>query len=461
MLLPAGIGYDPPILPKLDKTLIPVLAASIMCLFLPEKRAVVRKKRPSKLRANRAAKETDFSRIRRESVGRRSAPEIAVGGRADRFSNSWLEKILITALFATPFISYLNNTRPYIVGPRVIQGLTMYDAFSMALSILIALLPYLLGRRYLSGSDQHVILIRGLCVAGVLYSIPALFEIRMSPQLSAWIYGFFPHSFAQHMRDGGFRPVVFLEHGLRLAIFFAMAAIAAFSLWRQEKRARASIYAGIWILVVLSLSHSLGGLLIALVFVPIMALSSSKLIINISVFIALIFISYPALRSAGVIPTQYIASLASDINPERGASLQTRIQNEDRLLSRANLKPIAGWGGWGRWRIYDQTTGADISVTDGVWAIYLGTYGWLGYISIFGLLVFPIVSVARRAYAQTCSFATSGLCIVLAANLLDMIPNSSLTPITWLIAGALSGGVRQDAKATQKSIGFRKATAAE
>eukprot|EP00903_Cladosiphon_okamuranus_P021551 g19813.t1 len=35
--------------------------------------------------------------------------------------------------------------------------------------------------------------------------------------------------------------------------------------------------------------------------------------------------------------------------------------------------------------------------------------------------------------------ATVGLMLVLTANLIDLIPNSSLVPITWLIAGALAG----------------------
>ncbi len=37
------------------------------------------------------------------------------------------------------------------------------------------------------------------------------------------------------------------------------------------------------------------------------------------------------------------------------------------------------------------------------------------------------------------SLATAGLCLILAANLIDLIPNATLTPITWLVTGAIMG----------------------
>ena len=46
-----------------------------------------------------------------------------------------------------------------------------------------------------------------------------LVEVRLSPQINTWIYGFFQHDFIQMMRYGGFRPIVFLPHGLWVAFF--------------------------------------------------------------------------------------------------------------------------------------------------------------------------------------------------------------------------------------------------
>jgi len=53
-----------------------------------------------------------------------------------------------------------------------------------------------------------------LVVAGLLYSLPTLFEIRMSRQLSAWIYGVSLRLFITEARYGGFQACRFLINGL-------------------------------------------------------------------------------------------------------------------------------------------------------------------------------------------------------------------------------------------------------
>ena len=53
-----------------------------------------------------------------------------------------------------------------------------------------------------------------------------IWEARMSPQINQQLYGFFAHDWLQHIRNG-FRPIIFLAHGLRVGIFLAMAMVAA------------------------------------------------------------------------------------------------------------------------------------------------------------------------------------------------------------------------------------------
>ena len=45
-------------------------------------------------------------------------------------------------------------------------------------------------------ADSEEIL-RVLIIAGLVYSVPMLFEIRLSPQLHNWIYGYYPSQFVQ------------------------------------------------------------------------------------------------------------------------------------------------------------------------------------------------------------------------------------------------------------------------
>ena len=96
-----------------------------------------------------------------------------------------------------------------------------------------------------------------------------------------------------------------------------------------------------------------------------------------------------------------------------------------------------GWGSWGRNRIYDPETGKDDSITDGSWIIAFSTWGWAGYLSMFGLLSLGAVSLLwRRRALRSISVPSAALCALLAINLLDSVPNSSIVPLTWLIAGA-------------------------
>ena len=57
----------------------------------------------------------------------------------------------------------------------------------------------------------------------------------MSPQLSNMFYGFFPHSWQQHVREGHFRPIVFMQHGLMVSLWMAVSSVTAFWLWRSEQ----------------------------------------------------------------------------------------------------------------------------------------------------------------------------------------------------------------------------------
>jgi hypothetical protein len=115
------------------------------------------------------------------------------------------------------------------------------------------------------------------------------------------------------------------------------------------------------------------------------------------------------------------------------------LDNENILLAHANEKPLAGWGGFARSRVFNPETGADISVTDGVWVIVMGVSGWLGYVGTFGLLAVPVILLFFRSKPLGISRATAGLCMILVANMIDMIANATLTPVTWLIAGSLAG----------------------
>ena len=407
LVLPSATGFDVPLLPELDKSLIPALSALVLCMIFAPKLEL----------------EPDWA------------------GRTARL----LTFALIGLLITTPILTVLQNPDPIIAGRIFIPGLRIYDAFSMISTVLVTIVPFWIGLRYLNTQEGHKLLLQAFVLGALVYSLPALFEVRMSPQLHTWIYGFFPHDFVQHIRAGGFRPVVFLSHGLMLGIFLCVAVISSLILWREAlregRKAAGWMFAAIWLAIVLVASKNFGAMAIALVLSTLVIFTGRRIQTTFAVSVAVVVMLYPMLRGAGFIPVDAIYDLASSIDVERADSLKYRLDNEDALLAHANEKPVFGWGSWGRNQLYDEATGDMVSVTDGIWIILIGVYGWLGYIAHFGLLTLPILFYFLRRNQFGPSLITPGLMLVLSATLIDLIPNSGLVNYVWLMAGGLTGYV--------------------
>ncbi len=469
LLLPFGVGINPPLLPTLDKAFIPVMAAAVMSYFsaLDEAGSAYvsrsRSERPMTRQETRTAaasapaegRALGFTRQTERRAVRTSAQiQSTVANPAGILPMPRLILLLIGLALLTQFLTLYTNQQPLHVGPRTLQGLALYDSMSMILTAIVLVLPFWLAQRLLGSPNGQAILLRILCICGLIYSVPTLLEVRLSPQISKWVYGFLAQSFAQAKRDDGFRPVVFLQHGLWLAIFLVMVACAGFALWRHEKTTgRRSVYllAGLWLSMVLLLCHSLGAVMVLMVAGPLILLLAPRWQILVAALVALVVITYPMLRGAGLVPVNSIYQAVASISVDRADSLMFRFDNEDQLLAHANEQPLAGWGGYGRARLHDPKTGLNISTTDGMWVLLMGETGWLGYVATFGLLCAPIFLLLWRRRSLQPDFATAGLCLILAANLIDMILNATMTPVTWMIAGALCGRCRYAAQAETES----------
>ena len=148
-------------------------------------------------------------------------------------------------------------------------------------------------------------------------------------------------------------------------------------------------------------------------------------------------LTFPILRSTDLIPFNSVLETVAQFEPGRAASFKVRVDNEDLLLEKAKERPLFGWGGWGRQRVYDEN-GRDISITDGTWIIRLGNGGWVNYIAIFGLLCWPAIGFFLRA-REDIDPVSVGIVLILCAKLIDLIPNSVVGAVAWLSAGALIG----------------------
>lgn len=409
LLLPSNYSIELPAVPSINKNSLPALAAALAGM-------------------------TILSRERLRSL----PPGAVQQGWVPR--SRAVQLLLILMIVATVLTVLTNGDRLVYGGWRVQPGLRPYDIASTLGNTLFAVLPFLLARRYLAHPEGQRTLAIAMVVAGIAYSFLALYEVRMSPQLSRMIYGYFPHEWRQHLRAGGYRPVVFLHHGLWLAIFFCGSFLAALGLWRSstgQMRTRWLI-AAIWMFMVLVLSKGVGALGIGLMLGAIVIFLPLRLQIIGAAAFAVVIITYPMLRGAAIAPTETVLNLAQNVDPARAASLRFRLDNEDILLDKANRRPLFGWGGWGRNRVIDDE-GRDASVTDGYWIISIGTKGWLGYVAEFGLLLIPMIFLGLRWKTLGLTAATGAIAMALIANMIDLIPNATLTPVTWLLAGALAG----------------------
>jgi len=461
LMIPTRTGIDLPMLPVIDKDLLPALTAGLCCLAFAGAETGRRARRRALDGAMERAGESGPEGAPAEDgpPRRRGA---AVARRQSR--GGQVITILIVVMLVVPFFTVLTNANPLVYGPRFIQPLRLYDSFSAVLSAAVTLLPFVLARRYLATQEAHVALLRVLVIAGLGYSLLVFFEVVMSPQINQRLYGFFAHEFIQHIRGNGlWRPIVFLNHGLLVGIYYTMALLAALGLWRAARergtlmrRAGAGarggnttrngaggtgrwLLAALWLAVTLVASQNFGAAVIALVLGAVLLTFGLRGQMIVAACIAALVLVYPMARGSGLVPVDRVQAAVATINPGRAHSLQTRLDNEDRLLAHARVKPLFGWGAWGRSRVYDPETGADISVTDGAWVIVMGVSGWMGYLAWFGLLTLPTIGLALRARSLGLGAATAALALVQVANLIDLIPNASLTPLLWLIGGALAG----------------------
>jgi hypothetical protein len=341
--------------------------------------------------------------------------------------------------FLAPFCTMYFNSDPVYWGSFVLPGMRLRNMISATITLVAQIAPFLLARTFLSQENGQRDLLWGLVIGTFVYSFPMLLEVRVSPQVNVWVYGFFQHSFIQMIRNGGFRPIVFLYHGLWAAFLAATAVIAAVALLRSGGRsAGMALLAALWLMMTLILCKSMASLVYTLAALPVVLLFSARMQVRLAALLACLFLAYPDMREANLIPVQAMVDMAAGINPERSRSLEYRFLNEDALLARALERPVFGWGNWGRNHVRQADTGELLTVSDGLWIIVLGAAGWVGYWVQFGLLALPLLLIGWKG-GPAPPRTVAGGAIIVAINLVDMIPNATLTPLTWLFAGALLG----------------------
>jgi hypothetical protein len=400
LLLPADAVIKFPMLPQLDKNTIPSLCALAGCL--------------------------------------------AVGaGRFRLWSRFGFVEALMMIYLLVPIVTSSLNGDTVVIFSTVLPGVGLYDAGSTVIAQAIALISFVLGRQLIRTSKDLVEVFRALIIGALFYSIPMLIELRLSPQMSNWVYGLTSSGFLNEMRYGGYRPVVFMNNGLMLAFFMTTAVLAATLLWRTGVRIGnwSSGVVASYLGVILLWCKSAGALFYCIALVPVIIFTKTRTQARLAVTLAVIALAYPLLKMNGLFPDQTVISMAGAVNDERAQSLSTRFEQEAFLLDHSSQRLWFGWGRFGRNRVYDGY-GKDTTITDGMWIITFSTFGLIGFLAEFGLLALPVFKAARVLPTETSPAGQallSAMMLIAAASLVEQLPNASLTSWMWFLVGGLDG----------------------
>lgn len=305
--------------------------------------------------------------------------------------------------------------------------------------------PYLLGRMYFGDPRAQRALVVAIVGAALVYVPFSLWEIRMSPQLQMWVYGFRSWGFTDAMRFGGFRPNVFMQHGLAVGFFMAMGTLGSLWLWRTKARSKVAGIPVQWVFVVLAvttlLCKSVGAIILLAVGAAV--LEGTRVLRRPVLLAALLALPpvYSTARISGWMPEAIVAAAHQTVDVDRGDSLQFRLDNEDRLIAKAMLKPWLGWGRFGRSFVYDEQGNNVGAITDGLWILVLGINGLLGLIAVAAVLTLSPLAALRTLPARHWSdprlAGPAVLVVVVLLWVIDDLLNAMMTPLYPLISGAL------------------------
>ena len=403
----------------------------------------------------------DLTKVTATSFGVLLGALIFDSGRLMRFRPGWVD-IPIVAWCLSPLAASVTN------------GLGVYDGLSASLDQVAAWgVPYLMGRLYLNDLASLRDLAIGILIGGLVYVPLCLIEIRLSPQLHRWVYGERSFDFSQTYRWGGYRPTVFMQHGLMVALWMVSATLVAAWLWMSGsvKRLRSipiSLMFGALLLTSV-LCKSAGALVLMMVGLGVLLVTRYARTPVLILLLIAVPPLYITVRAKGLWSGAQLVELASQVNEERALSLDGRFQNEVMLVEKALQKPLFGWGTWGRWRIRDDMD-RDITTADSLWIISLGQTGLVGLGSLVALVLLPVLLLMRRVpvrhWVQPATGAAAVLAVLLVVYMFDSLLNAMLNPIFVLAAGGLSGfyviapQLRAQAEARRRASGLEAGPAA-
>lgn len=405
------------------------------------------------------------------------------------FRPRWVD-VPMVAWCLCPYLSSLTNAAP----PD--ETTPLYDGFSQSRAqTLLWGVPWFIGRLYFTDATRFRELLRGVVGGGLVYVPFCLIEARVSPQFHKWVYGFEQHDFIQAVRPDGYRPTVFMEHGIAVGMWLVAATLFAFWLWWHGHERRLTVGRQSWplvaaVLVLLATTvviKSTGALALGVLGAIVLIAArrvSVPLALGVLVAVCPLYIlgrteaskdatgwlrmkfskwetedeaeleslekkavQKPMLSWGWWTSEDVLRGIEDGANRDRAKSLEFRLINEDRLMERAAQKPWFGWGGWDRAAILviedPEEKPKDLVTADGLWILTLANRGYFGLAALYAAMLAPVLRLMVRhpwrAGVHASYAAPTVAAVFVTLYMIDNLSNAMFNPVYVLMAGGLAG----------------------
>ncbi len=299
--------------------------------------------------------------------------------------------------------------------------------------------PYAIGRLYFGDADGPRRVAVGIVLAGLAYVPVCLYEEFAGPDryLSTLIYG---THFVEGQVDrlGGFRPEGFLQDGLQLASWMALASTTAVWLWlgpaHRSSRVPIWLAAPALILTTISCRGVYGLITLACGIVSALATRAFRTRLAL-VALAVVPIAYMATRASGLWDGRALDRAA--VLMGRPGTVGFRLDAEDEVIGRVlRQAPAFGFGN------YVWHSAEPIRWPDGQWLQILWSGGLFGLaVAVVGLHGYPaaraLAQPRRRPTAAEAASPPWALACWAVLALGEMLHNNSVLGVSGLVAGSI------------------------
>ncbi|MDD9944197.1 MAG: hypothetical protein OXU20_24345 [Myxococcales bacterium] len=353
--------------------------------------------------------------------------------------------LLFLVMILNEFMAYRTNPEPIVWGPVVLPALTLTDAlYAMFEDLFVMIVPFFLGRAALRVRRDASASMLIIAQAGMIYIPLIFFELRMSPVVHEMVYGYTWFSdFLQSIRSGGWRPNVFMGHGLVLGMMWVLVMMSTALLYRMGRRKLWRVPLVpllVFLAITMVLIKAKAAMVMGFALTAMVLWAKPTTMVRTSGVVGILLFAYPILHFTDSFPQEELQNALSWFGKERVESMQFRFDQETLLSARARERLWFGWGGYGRERLYDDYTGDSLSVQDGHWIIIFGIKGLVGFVAHFGLWAWPLFATWARfknLRDPRDRLLVATLALMLAAIVFNMVPNGSTAVMPAFIGGGL------------------------